>query len=56
MSGYILRAADRLPKQGTSFPWQNKQSYVADYRALKLKGIHDDVMKFSNPVRDKVDA
>jgi cation diffusion facilitator CzcD-associated flavoprotein CzcO len=45
-SGYINRAADRLPKQGASFPWQVKQSYVADYRAMKLKAVTDDDMVF----------
>ncbi len=46
-SGYINRAADRLPKQGAAFPWQVKQSYVADYRAMKLKSIEDGEMVFS---------
>jgi len=55
-SGYITRAAGRMPKQGASFPWQVKQSYLADYRAMKLAGIHDDVMRFSNPTRESVDA
>ena len=46
-SGYINRAADRLPRQGAAFPWQVKQSYVADYRAMKLKSIEDDEMVFA---------
>jgi monooxygenase len=48
-SGYITRAADRFPKQGSRFPWQVKQSYLTDYRALKLKPVVDDAMVFSNP-------
>ncbi len=48
-SGYITRAADRFPKQGSKFPWQVHQSYLADYRALKRAGLHDDAMVFSNP-------
>jgi len=52
-SGYINRVADRLPKQGASFPWKVKMSYLADYRALRIKGIHDDVMKFTNPTRSR---
>lgn len=51
-SGYLNRATHLLPKQGTSFPWQVKQSYVADYRAMRLKGIDDEYMQFSNPVRE----
>jgi hypothetical protein len=27
------------------------QSYLRDYRALKLSGIEDDAIVFSNPVR-----
>jgi monooxygenase len=46
-SGYINRAADRLPRQGAAFPWQVKQSYVADYRAMKMKSIEDDEMVFA---------
>jgi monooxygenase len=48
-SGYITRAQDTFPKQGSKFPWRVKQSYLADWRALKRKSIHDDAMVFSNP-------
>jgi monooxygenase len=48
-SGYIIRAQDKFPKQGSKFPWRVKQSYLADWRALKRKSIHDDAMAFSNP-------
>ena len=36
-SGYVQRSADRFPKQGSKFPWQVHQSYLRDYRALKLQ-------------------
>jgi cation diffusion facilitator CzcD-associated flavoprotein CzcO len=48
-SGYVTRAADRMPKQGTRFPWQVHQSYLRDYRALKRSPVVDDTMVFSNP-------
>jgi cation diffusion facilitator CzcD-associated flavoprotein CzcO len=48
-SGYIQRSADRFPKQGSRFPWQVHQSYLRDYRALKLSGIEDDAIVLSNP-------
>jgi cation diffusion facilitator CzcD-associated flavoprotein CzcO len=48
-SGYVRRAQHRFPKQGSKSPWRVKQSYVADYRALKRQSIHDDAMVFSNP-------
>ncbi|MGH9305664.1 MAG: flavin-containing monooxygenase [Acidimicrobiales bacterium] len=49
-SGYVQRSADRFPKQGSRFPWQVHQSYLHDYRALKLSGIEDSAMVFSRPV------
>jgi monooxygenase len=55
-SGYVLRSADRFPKQGSRFPWQVHQSYLRDYRALRLRGVEDDAMVFSNPVRETAPA
>lgn len=55
-SGYITRAADRLPRQGTAMPWQVHQSYLHDYRALKLGSIDDPALRFTNPVRRRVSA
>jgi monooxygenase len=55
-SGYVLRSADRFPKQGSRYPWQVYQSYLRDYRALKLNGIDDDAMAFSNPSLIEVPA
>jgi hypothetical protein len=49
-AGYVTRAVDRFPKQGTKFPWQVHQSYLSDYRTLKRGGLDDDAMSFSNPV------
>jgi hypothetical protein len=47
----VLRSADRFPKQGSKFPWRVHQSYLRDYRALRMSGVEDDAMVFSNPVR-----
>jgi hypothetical protein len=52
-SGYLNRARHLLPRQGKSYPWQAKQSYIADYRAMKMAPIEDNVMRFTNPVREK---
>ncbi len=49
-SGYIQRSAHLLPKQGTKYPWQVHQSYLRDYRALKMSDIEDSFMEFSGPV------
>jgi monooxygenase len=48
-SGYVLRSAHLFPKQGSRFPWQVHQSYLRDYRAMKLRSVVDDAMVFSNP-------
>jgi monooxygenase len=50
-SGYVQRAAHLLPKQGKEFPWRVSQSYITDYRAMKLKPVDDGIMQFTNPVR-----
>ena len=55
-SGYVQRSAHRFPRQGSRFPWQVHQSYLADYRAMKRSRIHDDAMEFSNPVSEPVTA
>lgn len=55
-SGYITRAADRMPRQGEAFPWRVKMSYLADYNAMKRKPYLDEFTKFTNPKRSKVSA
>ena len=49
-SGYIQRSAHLLPKQGSRPPWKVHQSYLRDYRALKMSDIDDSFMEFSGPV------
>jgi monooxygenase len=46
-SGYIQRSAHLLPKQGTHYPWRVHQSYLRDYRALKMSDVDDEYMDFS---------
>jgi cation diffusion facilitator CzcD-associated flavoprotein CzcO len=48
-SGYIQRSAHLLPQQGTTYPWKVHQSYLRDYRALKMGEIDDSIMEFSRP-------
>jgi monooxygenase len=50
-SGYIQRSVHLLPKQGSKFPWQVHQSYLRDYRALKMCNVADDTMQFTIPER-----
>ena len=46
-SGYIQRSAHLLPRQGSRQPWQVHQSYLRDYRALKMSELEDAAMEFS---------
>ena len=43
-SGYIQRAADRFPKQGSVAPWQVHQSYLRDYRSIKRAPLVDEAL------------
>ena len=43
-SGYVLRAADRFPRQGVRFPWQVYQSYLRDHRMVRRGGIGDSLV------------
>jgi cation diffusion facilitator CzcD-associated flavoprotein CzcO len=49
-SGYVLRALDRFPKQGSKAPWKLHQNYALDIFALKRGSVEDGAMVFSNPV------
>jgi monooxygenase len=46
-SGYIQRAADKLPKQGSKTPWRLHQNYVKDVISLKYGSLEDGVMHYS---------
>ncbi|HSV39616.1 MAG TPA: NAD(P)/FAD-dependent oxidoreductase, partial [Nocardioidaceae bacterium] len=46
-SGYVLRALDIAPKQGTEEPWMLKQSYVHDLRRIRRADIEDGVLAFT---------
>ncbi|MFN8218462.1 MAG: FAD-containing monooxygenase EthA, partial [Solirubrobacterales bacterium] len=46
-SGYVVRALERLPKQGAVEPWKLKQNYPLDLRALRHGELEDGTMRFS---------
>jgi monooxygenase len=48
-SGYVVRAIDRFPKQGSKTPWRLHQNYARDLVVLRFGAIEDDAMEFSNP-------
>jgi len=47
-SGYVQRALDRIPSQGTEFPWCNKDLYFKDVFAIKHSKLVDDVLRFDD--------
>jgi monooxygenase len=48
-SGYVTRAMEKFPKQGSRKPWKLYQNYAKDLLTLKFGSV-DDGMEFSNPV------
>jgi len=48
-SGYIQRAANVLPKQGTTKPWKLYQNYFLDLVTLKFGKVDDGTLEFSKP-------
>jgi monooxygenase len=47
-SGYIQRAADRMPKQGSKTPWKLHQNYVRDIMNLKFSSVNDGVLRYTS--------
>ena len=47
-SGYVQRAIDLFPKQGSKRPWKLHQNYTKDLMALRFGSV-DEGMEFSNP-------
>jgi len=45
-AGYIKRAADRLPRQGTHGPWKASQNYLEDVKVLRFDPIEDGYIEF----------
>lgn len=46
-SGYIRRAANKLPRQGTHGVWKVSNDYISDSAMLKLSPIVDDALEFA---------
>jgi monooxygenase len=51
-SGYILRAIDKFPKQGSKAPWRLYQNYARDIVTLRYGALEDGAMVFSNASLD----
>ena len=46
-SGYIQRALDVLPKQGSKRPWRLYQNYALDLLEFRFSSVNDGTMEFS---------
>lgn len=52
-SGYVLRALDSLPRQGSKPPWRLYQNYVKDLSMLRYGRLDDAAMEFRSAGRDQ---
>jgi hypothetical protein len=48
-SGYMQRALESWPKQGSKPPWRVHQNYIRDIISLKWTSVADGVLEFSSP-------
>lgn len=48
-SGYVQRALDILPHQGSRKPWKLYQNYALDLMSLRLGALNDGAMEFARP-------
>jgi cation diffusion facilitator CzcD-associated flavoprotein CzcO len=47
-AGYVLRALDRLPKQGSRTPWRLHQNYAREVVLLRFGPIEDEALDFAS--------
>ena len=56
-SGYVLRALDTLPRQGSKTPWRLHQNYIRDLSLMRYGQLEDGTMEFkSAPVAQRAKA
>jgi len=46
-SGYVQRAVDIMPKQGSKAPWRLYQNYLLDLLTLRYSRIADGTLRFA---------
>jgi hypothetical protein len=51
-SGYVRRAIDKFPRQGSRKTWRLNQNYALDVMALRFGSV-DSSMEFSNPATNR---
>jgi len=50
-SGYVMRAAADVPKQGGKKPWVIRQNYILDMMMMKVSRMEDGVLRFGSDIR-----
>jgi hypothetical protein len=50
-AGYVQRALDRIPKQGSGEPWRVSMNYYHDIEQLRERSVEDPHLHFSSSVR-----
>lgn len=45
-SGYLMRAAHRVPQQGSDPPWRSHHNYIADLLSVRFGRLEDGVLSF----------
>lgn len=45
-AGYVLRAVDKFPRQGSKAPWKLYQNYLLDLLLLKFGAVDDRALEF----------
>jgi len=55
-AGYVLRALDGLPRQGTESPWHLAQNYAKDSRFLRRGEVADEYTEFRRSGRRAEDS
>ena len=55
-SGYVQRAKDTLPRQGSKLPWRVLMHYKKDSKMLLEDTVEDGVLKFGMTVMDEAAA
>ena len=46
-SGYMQRARDTMPRQGSRTPWKMHQNYLHDLASLRFSSVHDGALDFA---------
>ncbi|MBL8204017.1 MAG: NAD(P)/FAD-dependent oxidoreductase [Blastocatellia bacterium] len=52
-SGYVLRALDRFPRQGSKLPWRLYQNYFFDTLMIRFGSLKDEALEFK-PAEQRV--